>query len=427
MIGMSKFILPKINFKVVRNILFFSVFLSIAFFAGYFFGIRGYRTEVVSLSKVQISREVPGDKKNVDFSLFWKVWDTLGVKYYDKSKLDPSAMVYGAIRGMVSAVGDPYTAFLPPQEKKIVNEDLQGTFEGVGIQIGFRGTNLAVIAPLSGTPAEEAGVKAGDLILVIKDEKKNINIDTGGISITDAVEAIRGPAGTKVTLTLLRKDVDKPFEADIVRRAIDVPSVIVEYLNGEKKIAHIKVLKFSAETTSEWEEAVTELVKNQELEGLILDVRNNPGGYLEKSVELASEFLETGKDVVSEEGGDGVRNTYRVEKIGRLRKTKLVVLINEGSASASEIFAGALKDNKRATIVGTNSFGKGTIQEPMDVDNGAGLHITIAKWLTPSGFWVNEGGLKPDVEIEDNPDTPGDEQVDEAVKILGGSLVFSQN
>jgi len=178
-------------------------------------------------------------------------------------------------------------------------------------------------------------------------------------------------------------------------------------------------LKFSAETSGEWEEAVIELVKRNDLKGIIIDLRNNPGGYLEKAVELASDFLENKDTVVVEEGAGGVKNDYKVEKIGRLRKVNLVILINEGSASASEIMAGALRDHDRAKLVGSTTFGKGTIQEPMDVDGGAGLHITIAKWLTPSGFWVNEGGLKPDVEIEDKEDTEEDEQLQKAVELLG--------
>ena len=269
---------------------------------------------------------------------------------------------------------------------------------------------------MPGTPAEVAGVKAGDLILEIKDEAKKVDIGTNGISIADAVEAIRGPAGSKVALTLVREGIDKPFEVVITRKEISVPSVTLEYVGDDQKIAHIKILKFSAETTAEWEKAVTELVKNPNLGAVILDVRNNPGGFLEKSVDLASDFLEKGDDVVLEESGDGTRNSYRAEKIGRLRKVKAVVLVNEGSASASEIFAGALRDHKRAILIGETTFGKGTIQEPMDVDGGAGLHITIAKWLTPSGFWVNEKGLKPDIEIKDNPDTSEDEQLLEAIK-----------
>ena len=414
---MSKINFIKFNLRLVRNAITLAIIVSVSFGLGYVSGFRGYKASL-SFPEVRITREIP-QNRNVDFDLFWKVWDTLGAKYYDKSKIIPSEMVYGAIRGMVSALGDPYTVFLPPQEKKLVQEDLQGTFEGVGIQIGFKGTRLAVIAPLPGTPAEKAGVRAGDLILVIKDESRKINEGTDGISITDAVEVIRGPAGTSVTLTLLREGKDEPFEVEVVRQSINVPSIVLEYRGDGDSIAYIKVLKFSAETSSEWEKAVIELVKKTNLKGVILDVRNNPGGYLEKAVELSSDFLENKDTVVIEEGGDGTRNEYKVEKIGRLRKVDVVVLINEGSASASEILAGALRDNNRAELVGETTFGKGTIQEPMDVDGGAGLHITIAKWLTPNGLWVNEGGLKPDIEIEDKEDTEEDEQLEKAVELLG--------
>jgi len=417
MVGMSKINFLKFNLRLVRNALTLAIIVSVSFGLGYTSGFKGYKASL-GFPEVKISREIP-QNQNVDFELFWKVWDTLGAKYYDKSKIIPSEMVYGAIRGMVSALGDPYTVFLPPQEKKVVQEDLQGSFEGVGIQIGFKGTRLAVIAPLPGTPAEKAGVRAGDLILVIKDESRKINEGTDGISITDAVEVIRGPAGTSVTLTLLREGKDEPFEVEVVRQSINVPSIVLEYKGDDDSIAYIKVLKFSAETTAEWEEAVIELVKKSNLRGVILDLRNNPGGYLEKAVELSSDFLENKDTVVIEEGGDGTRNEYKVEKIGRLRKVDVVVLINEGSASASEILAGALRDNNRAELVGETTFGKGTIQEPMDVDGGAGLHITIAKWLTPNGLWVNEGGLKPDIEIEDKEDTEEDEQLEKAVELLG--------
>ncbi len=414
---MQKIYVPKIAFTLVRKVLLLVLLLTLAFSGGYFFGYKGFRASYQKFPKVTITREVPENKSDIDFNLFWRVWDTLYAKYYDKSKLVPSELVYGAIKGMVSAVGDPYTVFLPPEENKVVQEDLQGTFEGVGIQIGFKGNQLAVIAPLPSSPAESAGVKAGDYIIGIKDKRKDIEKGTVGMTIPEAVQIIRGPAGTKVTLVLLREGDTKPIEAEITREAINVPSVTVEYVGEGERIAHVKILKFSGETTKEWENAVVELLQKNP-DSIILDVRNNPGGYLQAAVDLASDFLENGETVVKEESGGQIRNEYRVEKLGRLRREKLVVLVNEGSASASEILAGALKDNKRAKLVGTSTFGKGTIQEPLQIDSGGGLHITVARWLTPSGFWVNEGGLKPDVEVKDNPDTEEDEQLQEAIKLL---------
>jgi len=414
---MQKLYIPKIAFSLVRKVLLLSLLLSLTFSGGYFFGYKGFRASYQKFPKVTITREVPVDKKDIDFNLFWRVWDTLYAKYYDNTKLIPSELVYGAIKGMVSAVGDPYTVFLPPEENKVVQEDLQGSFEGVGIQIGFKGSQLAVVAPLPSSPAEEVGVKAGDFIIGIKDDRKSIERGTVGITIPEAVQIIRGPAGTKVTLVLLREGDTEPFEAEITREAINVPSVTVTYVGEAGRIAHVKILKFSGETTKEWEDAVVELVQ-KDLDAIIVDVRNNPGGYLQAAVDLASDFLENGETVVKEESAGQIRNEYRVEKLGRLRKGEVVVLVNEGSASASEILAGALRDNKRAELIGSTTFGKGTIQEPLQIDGGGGLHITIARWITPSGFWVNDGGLKPDVEVEDNPDTTEDEQLNKAIELL---------
>lgn len=407
---------------MIRKVFIVAIALSITFSSGYFLGNIGFKASIKAFPQVSINRQLPPQKENLDFSLFWRVWDTLEAKYFDKTKLIPSQMVYGAIKGMVSSLEDPYTIFLPPEENKIVQEDLQGSFEGVGIQIGFKGAQLAVIAPLPGSPAEKAGVRAGDFIIGIKDEAKNLERGTVAISLPDAVQAIRGEKGTKVSLTLLREGVDEPIVVSITRDAIDVASVIVEYLpkdsESQATIAHVKLLKFSGETLSEWEQTVIELLKKSDLTGVIVDVRNNPGGFLQGAVEVASDFLETGDVVVIEEDNTGKKQEYRVEKLGRLRNEKVIVLVNQGSASASEIFAGALKDHGRARIVGDTTFGKGTIQEPQQINGNAGLHITIARWLTPDGFWVNGVGLKPDVEIKDNEETEEDEQLLEAVKLL---------
>src|SRR3989337_3229004 len=202
---MQKLYIPKIAFSLVRKVLLLSLLLSLTFSGGYFFGYKGFRASYQKFPKVTITREVPVDKKDIDFNLFWRVWDTLYAKYYDNTKLIPSELVYGAIKGMVSAVGDPYTVFLPPEENKVVQEDLQGNFDGIGIQIGFKGTQLVVMAPLSSSPAEKAGIKAGDYIIAIKDEKKGIDRGTQGITLPEAVQTIRGPKGTSVTLTLTRE------------------------------------------------------------------------------------------------------------------------------------------------------------------------------------------------------------------------------
>ncbi len=408
---------PKISLKKLRTVVLIIIIIGASASAGYFLGRKGFLASFSRFPIVTISRQTPPEK-NVDFSLFWRVWDSLDENYYDKTKIIDSDMVYGAIKGMVSAVGDPYTIFLPPSENRVVQEDLSGSFEGVGIQIGFKGGQLVVIAPLPDSPAEEEGVQAGDFIMGIKDELKEIDRGTTGITLPEAVRAIRGPAGTTVTLSLLRNGNEELIEADVVRRSIDIPSIILAFEGAEEDIAHIKILKFVGETESEWEEAVVETIKKPNVKGVVLDLRNNPGGYLQSSVDIASEFLKSGSVVVTEASANGEQYDFIVERIGRLLNIPTVVLINEGSASASEILAGALRDARDTQLVGETTFGKGTIQEPQQLNNGAGLHITVSKWLTPSGFWVNEGGLEPDIVISDDIETSEDEQLLEAIKLL---------
>lgn len=410
---------PKINLSKLRRIIVVVIIVAASAYGGYLLGRKGFQASFSTFPTVTISRQTPPER-NIDFSLFWRVWDTLEENYFDKDKIIESEMVYGAIKGMVSAIGDPYTIFLPPKENRVVQEDLQGRFEGVGIQIGFKGSQLAVIAPLPGSPAEEAGIKAGDLIVGIKDELKDIDRGTVGITLPEAVRIIRGQAGTTVTLTLLRDDNEEPIVVDIVRKSIDISSIILSYEGENESVAYVKLLKFSGETEGEWEETVRAILKKPSVKGVILDLRNNPGGYLQASVDIASEFLKNGSLVVIEENAQGETFDFRVERIGRFLNIPTAVLINGGSASASEILAGALRDGKEIQLVGEKTFGKGTIQEPQQLENGGGLHITTARWLTPSGFWVNGEGLEPDVEIEDDPETPEDEQLQEAIRLLIG-------
>lgn len=410
------------NFPAVRKVILTSIVIGVIFISGYTLGTNGFRLESASFPKVKISREIPEDKRDVDFSLFWRIWDTLSNSYYDKSKISPQKMVYGAISGMVAALGDPYTAFLPPEENKVVEEDLSGSFEGVGIQIGFKGKNLAVIAPLPGSPAEKEGVKAGDFIVGIADSQKGVDIGTFGMTLSEAVKLIRGKAGTKVTLLLIRDGKDEPIKTEIVRETLDVPSVITSFIDSSDDetgaIAHIKLLKFGADTNKEWQKAVGEITKHQSpITKIILDLRNNPGGYLQGAVDIAAEFVEKDSVIVVEDRGK-TKNNFATNRIGNFQKLKVVILVNGGSASASEILAGALSEVKGYKLVGEKTFGKGTIQEPLQLEKGSSLHITIAKWLTPKGNWVNEKGIEPDVVVLDKDDTTQDEQLEEAIKLL---------
>jgi carboxyl-terminal processing protease len=319
---------------------------------------------------------------------------------------------------MTQALNDPYTVFLPPQDNKESKEELNGTFEGVGIQLGFKNEQLAVMAPLEGMPAKAAGILAGDYILHIKDTQKDIDQDTGGLSLPKAVELIRGPRGSEVELTILREGWNETKVFKIKRDTIIVKSVELDWVGDGGDIAHLQLTRFGGRTDAEWLEAVNEINRRQ-AKGVILDLRNNPGGYLQGAVTLAGEFLPSGKIVVQQENSQGAKETYSVDRTGRLLTQPLVILVNEGSASSSEILAGALQDYARGKLVGEKTFGKGTVQEALDIGENAGLHVTTAKWLLPKGAWVNDTkGLTPDVEVEDNTDTEEDEQLTKAIEEL---------
>jgi len=402
------------KFDQVKKVVLYSVGIGIIFVSGYYLGGSGFKLETGSFPKVSISREIPIDRRDVNFGLFWRIWDIIDESYYDKTKISPQKMVYGAISGMVGALGDPYTAFLPPEENKVVEEDLSGSFEGIGIQIGFKNKDLAVIAPLPNSPAEKAGLKAGDLIVGIIDLEKKIDTVTTGINLNDAVKMIRGKKGTKVTLVIVRDDATDPMKVEVVRENIDVPSVTVNFIENEK-IAHIKLMKFGADTDSEWNKAVSQIVQKKDVSKVILDLRNNPGGYLQSAVDIAGEFVKKDSVIVIESKGK-VENEFKTDRFGKLENYKVVILVNAGSASASEILAGALREIKNYKLIGEKTFGKGTIQEPLQLDKGSSLHITTAKWLTPNKNWVNEKGLEPDITVVDSLDTEVDEQLQEAIK-----------
>ncbi|MDO8498762.1 MAG: S41 family peptidase [bacterium] len=346
--------------------------------------------------QVTVSNQSPSQKDaNIDFKLFWQTWDLLSQKYIDKKALDPQKLYYGAIAGMVAAVGDPYTVFLPPEAQKTTKEQLGGAFEGVGIQLGYnKDKRLVVVAPLKGTPAEKVGVRAGDIILEINGK------DSSGLSLPEAVVKIRGPKGSTVKLSLLSDGDVKPHEVQLTRDTIVVKTVEYEAKTTKsgKKIAYIRLSSFGEKTKEEWDEAVSKALADAP-QGVIVDERNNPGGYLEDSVYVASEFL-SGGDIVLQEDSQGNRQSQGVMRVGKMLKLPLAVLINKGSASASEILAGAIQDRKRGTLIGEQSFGKGTIQTTEDLPQGTGIHITTAKWLTPNAHWVHGVGLTPDVKVE---------------------------
>lgn len=383
-----------------------------------------------------VNKAVPPQHHDVDFKLFWEVWDRLERDYLDGTAINPEKMVYGAISGMTASLGDPYTVFLPPQKQEETRAELAGEFGGVGIQLGFKNGRLAVISPLDGTPADEAGVEAGDIIIHIKDEIKKVDKDADGMSLPDAVDLIRGPKGQTVVLTLIRGWDGKqetapgnPFEVSLRRDTITVKSVTLELvkvsepLEDETKqghVAYVRLSRFGDKTITEWNDAVLEIIKASNaqgvkpLAGVVLDVRNNPGGYLDAAVAVASEFFTDG--VVVEQKGKSQSHPYNVSHPGRLTSIPLVVLLNKGSASASEIVAGAIQARGRGTLIGVSSFGKGTVQDAQELSGGAGLHVTTARWLLPNGNWIHDEGLKPDVEVEYDADSSRDKKWDNQMK-----------
>jgi carboxyl-terminal processing protease len=345
--------------------------------------------------------------EDIDFSLFWEAYHKLQEKFVDKSKIDPKQIIYGAISGMVKSLGDPYTTFLTPEETKRFIEDVKGTFEGIGIEIGIKKGQLQVIAPLEGTPAFRAGLKAGDKILKINDTP------TVDLTLEQAVSMIRGPKGTKVRLTIYREGWEKEKEIEIVRDVIEVPSLRWEEKDG---IIYIRIYQFSEKASFDFAKAAIEILKLP-YNKIVLDLRDNPGGYLEVAQDIAGWFLEKGKTVVIEEFANGERKEYKSEGPSYFSDYKIVVLINGGTASGAEILAGALRDNLGILLIGEKSFGKGSVQELERLREGS-LKITIAKWLTPSGKQISDVGLEPDEVVKIPEGEEKDLQLERAIEIL---------
>ena len=351
--------------------------------------------------------------EDLDFSLFWSAWQTVQEKFVGRNDIDVQQMIYGAISGMVNSLKDPYTVFLQPSDAKRFSEDVNGTFEGVGMEIGIQKDQLQVISPLDGSPAQKAGLMAGDKIFKIN------GTSTEGMATEEAVNLIRGPKGTEVVLNIFRDGWKDAKDIKIIRETITVPSVKWEMKEGD--IAYIKLSQFSKNAELEFGKAVIEILGSS-AKKIVLDLRNNPGGYLEVSQEIAGWFLENGQVVTIEDFGDGQeQNIYKARGSANLLSYPTVILINEGSASASEILAGALRDNRGIELIGETSFGKGSVQEMADLAGGSSLKITVAKWLTPKGYSISEKGLDPDVKVElteEDYNNGKDPQLDKAIEII---------
>ncbi len=384
-----------------------------AYYSGFVSGKKGYTFQPKEF-KVVNQADAPA---TVDYGLLWKAINVVQAKFIEKDSINQQKMLYGAVKGAVESLGDPYTTFFEPKNLESFKTDLKGSFGGIGAEVGKKNNNIVIVAPLDDTPAKKAGLLAKDIIVSVDGQS------TQDWSVEQAVDKIRGPKGTEVTLTIYREGKTKPFDVKLVRATIEVKSVKLSYKeveeNGQKKtIAIITLSRFGDDTKPLFNKAVNEVL-SKNVSGLVLDLRNDPGGYLQTAVEVASYWLKAGDLVVSEAKSDGTNTKYNSTGDGRLTSMKTVILINGGSASAAEILSGALHDHNFAKLIGEKSFGKGSVQELVDLPGGSAVKVTVAKWITPGGKNLNHDGLEPDVPVkltEEDFNAGKDPQMDKAVE-----------
>ncbi len=336
------------------------------------------------------------DDEQRRFQVFWEAWQVVERDFYNQQAIDHQKMIYGAIKGMVDAVGDPYTVYQTPAQREVSDTDLRGSFDGVGIQVDLRDGKLTVVSPIDGSPADQAGIRPGDIVTHVD------GAPIAGKTLNDTVTLIRGPRGTDVTLTIARPNVPDPLIFTLTRAEIKVDSVRSRML--DQGVGYMRIATFGANTAAETTAALKSLLEQQPA-GLVIDLRSNPGGYLHSSVDVASQFVDGDRVVLYQVAGNGERKTYKAEGGGIATDTRLAVLINKGTASASEILAGALRDSGRAVLIGEKSFGKGTVQNVHQLSDQSGLRVTTAQWLTPSEHPIQGQGLAPDIVVAE-PATP---------------------
>jgi len=405
------------NPKTILLVVWSLVVLLAAFSAGVLVGWAmpgnpGFVLPVNVFSWQIVTQTTPAQERDRLFTPFWEAWDIVKTQYVQQP-VDEVEMMRGAIRGMLASLGDEHTSYMDPDQYRQQNAPLQGEYEGIGAWVDITGEYLKIIAPMPGSPAEAAGLQPDDLVIAVDGE------DMTGVDGNLVLRRILGPAGTEVTLTIRRASVAEPFDVTIKRAKITIPSVKGEMLEDE--VAYVQLLTFGDDTAEELNKTLKELLSKNP-KGLILDLRNNGGGYLKTAVKVVSEFIPADKVVLIEEYGDGTRQTYETEKYGIARDIPLVVLVNEGTASASEITAGAIQDYGRGKLVGTNTYGKGSVQNwvPLANDQGA-VRVTIARWLTPKGRQINKVGLEPDIVVEfteEDIQIRRDVQLEKAVELL---------
>ncbi len=396
-----------------------------AFLSGYLFGRadEGARPGPLAAVLAPIERLVPSAarasaptvltvEEQERFKVFWEAWGIVEREFYDRGAIDHQKMIYGATKGMIDAVGDPYTVYLTPANREVNDTDLRGSFDGVGIQVDLREGKLTVIAPLDGSPAAEAGMKPGDVVTHV--DGKGI----AGKTLNDTVLLIRGARGTSVSLTVTRAGTTDPLIFTMTRAEIKLESVRSRML--PEGIGYVRIASFSSNTPRDTTSALKDLIAQQP-RGFVVDLRANPGGYLHSAVEVASQFIPDGV-VLYQANGNGERQTYRAEPGGVATETPVAVLVNKGTASASEILAAALRDNGRAVLIGEATFGKGTVQNVHELSDRSGLRVTTAQWLTPGEQPLQGVGLTPDIVVGEpaTPSTGQDPQLEAAVRYLVG-------
>lgn len=404
---------PQNSAKTAVGAIFFSLLL---FGAGFYYG-NVHEQQYGNNANLLNERSA---ENTVDFEVFWEAWNVLNDKFVshatstDDVYTDEEKRVYGAVQGMARSLGDPYTIFLPPSENETFSENISGEFGGVGMEVGMRDGVITVISPLKDSPAEQAGVQPGDRVLAIDGES------TEATSLQRSVQKIRGEVGSKVLLTILRKGENQTRDISIVRDTIQVPTIDTQ-VRDEAFV--ISLYNFSAQSTQLFREALLEF-NASEKENLVLDLRNNAGGYLQAAVDISSYFVDEGKVIVREDFGKNEDDrVYRSRGYDLLSESvNVVVLVNGGSASASEIVAGALRDHDVAQLVGTQTFGKGSVQELVDLTGDTALKVTVARWMTPDGISISEGGLEPDLVVEPEEgevfNEESDRQIDRAIDVL---------
>lgn len=415
------------------SIFFSVVFAAAIFYSGFYFGEKR-QPEIDKVRELSNKEKNITSKDTIDFSPFWKTWNVLNDRYVGNATTSLQEKVWGAIEGLASSLKDPYTVFLPPDESAAFESEIQGSFEGVGMEIDSRDGVIVVVSPLKGTPAESSGLQPGDKIIKINDTV------TTNMKTDAAVKLIRGKAGTAVRLTIIRNGKRAPFEVSITRGVITIPTIDTEIKHAPAKkgeesatttsadilrengVFVIKLYNFSSAAPELFRQALRDFILSNSTR-MIIDLRGNPGGFLEVAVDIASFFLPVGDTVAIEDhGGKEGNRIYRSHGYNVFNdKLKMAILVNGGSASASEILAGALSEHGKAKIVGTKTFGKGSVQELVKITPDTSLKVTIARWLTPKGHSISKEGLTPDVVVDrtqEDIEKNRDPQLNKAIELL---------